>query len=282
MKLAAMAALGLSSSLVYARLIEPNQLDIVELPILIYNLPLAFDGYRIVQFSDIHMDGTTMTRQRLAEIVEVINAQQPDMIAFTGDFVTGSRNFRLQDLIMPLRGLHAPDGVFSVMGNHDHRVPVSLIRTVVYDSGMIDLDNTVRVIQRDDALLYIAGIDSLLRHKARLDLVMEQIPDGATAILLAHEPDFADLSGATGRFALQLSGHSHGGQICVPLLTKFALPCYGERYVSGVHQIEEMVVYTNRGLGTVGLPLRFNCLPEITVFTLRSAAQLGFKTPAST
>ncbi len=280
-KLAALAAFGVGSSLVYARTVEPYRLRITEVPVLIYDLAPAFDGYRIVQFSDVHMDGKGMTRQRLAQIAAAVNAQQPDLIAFTGDFATYGQTFRLEDLTVPLSTLCAPDGVVATLGNHDHHHFAGLARYVMRSSDILDLSNAVHVIRRGDASLYIAGVDSILWRQSRLDLVLEQLPDDAVAILLAHEPDFADLSSATRRFALQLSGHSHGGQIRLPLLTKFALPLYGQHYSRGTTQVDEMVLHINSGVGTVGLPMRFNCPPEISVITLRSAAARGMKLPAS-
>ena len=280
-KLAALAAFGVGSSLVYARAVEPYRLRITEVPVLIYDLAPAFDGYRIVHFSDIHMDGRGMTRQQLAHIVATVNAQQPDLIAFTGDFATSGRTFPLEDLTVPLSALCAPDGVVATLGNHDHHRFAGLVRYVMHSSDILDLSNAVHVIRRGNASLHIAGVDSMLWRKSRLDLVLEQLPDDAVTILLAHEPDFADISSPTKRFALQLSGHSHGGQIRLPLLTRFALPIYGQHYSRGTKQVGEMVLHINSGVGTVGLPLRFNCPPEITVITLRSATARGMKLPAA-
>lgn len=281
MKIAALAAVGVGGSLAYARAIEPYRLRVTQVPVLIYDLASAFDGYRIVQFSDIHMDSKTMTRQHLEQIVAAVNAQAPDLIAFTGDFSTYSVAVQAEDLIAPLSALSAPDGVVATLGNHDHRYFGQITRTVMHDAKMIDLSNAVHVVQREADRLYLAGVDSVSRRRARLDLVLEQLPDDAVTILLAHEPDFADISCSTRRFALQLSGHTHGGQIRLPLLTKFALPAYGQRYSDGLTQLGEMVLHVSRGVGTVGLPMRFNCPPEINVITLRSGAALGMKLPAS-
>jgi predicted MPP superfamily phosphohydrolase len=103
---------------------------------------------------------------------------------------------------------------------------------------------------------------------AHLDIPLRKLPEGGTAILLAHEPDVADYAADTGRFALQLSGHSHGGQIVMPLLGPPRLPPMGRKYYAGLYSVGGMHVYTNRGLGVVGLPLRLLCRPEITVITL--------------
>jgi len=120
------------------------------------------------------------------------------------------------------------------------------------------------------ACLYIAGVDDHLTKLDRLDRVLELIPGEGIAVLLAHEPDFADFSASTGRFILQLSGHSHGGQIILPFISKFFLPAKARKYPSGLYQIKDMYLYTNRGLGTTWLNLRYRCPPEITVIVLKS------------
>lgn len=273
-KAAVLGGLSLGvSSLLYAHQRAALDLNILPVDIGVLDLPPEFEGYQIAHISDLHLDGLTMTRDRLGAIVAAINDQQPDLIAFTGDFVTNGRGFRVSDLVEPLRQLRARDGVVAVMGNHDHRLNTGLIRRAIRDSGLIDLNNAVHVVQRGAASLYVAGVDSVLRQRARLDLVLPQIPEGSLAILLAHEPDFADVSAATGRFVLQLSGHSHGGQIRLPVLTRLALPAFAQRYVQGVEQVGPMALYVNRGLGTVGPPLRFNCPPEVTLINLTEAVR---------
>jgi hypothetical protein len=118
-------------------------------------------------------------------------------------------------------------------------------------------------------MLHLAGVDDVWESQDRLDLVLEALPDAGAAILLAHEPDFADVSAAAGRFDLQLSGHSHGGQVIFPLRGPLVLPRYARKYPIGLYQVGGMLQYTNRGLGMIPPRVRFNCRPEVTVFTLR-------------
>ncbi len=250
-----------------------NWLDVREIDFYVGGLEPGFDGYRIAQFSDLHLDGRLTTPARFRELVSIINEQKADLIAFTGDFITRGVSFRLAELIAPLRDLYAPDGKVAIMGNHDHLVNTGLIRRAIRDGGMIDLDNAVYTVWRGDACLHIAGVDSLTRYCARLDLVMAQLPESGTAILLAHEPEFVEVSAATGRFALQLSGHTHGGQIRLPLLTRLALGRFTMRYLAGMYSVGGMSLYVNRGIGGVGPPLRINCRSELTIFTLRSLKQ---------
>nr|AUN37622.1 Ser/Thr protein phosphatase family protein [uncultured bacterium] len=255
------------------RIFHPTRswLDIRETDIGIADLPPEFEGYRIAQFSDLHFDGVVTTAARFRELVDAINASKVDLIAFTGDFVTKGIPYRLDDLIPPLRDLHAPDGKVAIMGNHDHRLNTALIRRVIHESGMIDLDNTFYTIQRGDQVLHIAGVDSLLVRQARLDLVLRQLPETGPAILLAHEPDFANVGAATKRFAVQLSGHTHGGQIRIPLLTLLLLRNLNPRFMPRALMAGDMLLYINRGIGTVGLPIRFRCPSELTLITLRAA-----------
>jgi predicted MPP superfamily phosphohydrolase len=133
----------------------------------------------------------------------------------------------------------------------------------------MELRNAVKTLRRGDAMLHLCGVDSVLEGVDRLDRVLEALPEGGAAVLLAHEPDFADTSAGTNRFDLQLSGHSHGGQVSLPLLRSAVLPRLSHRYPRGLYRVGGMFLYTNRGLGTHPR-FRFGCRPEITVFTLRA------------
>ncbi|RPI87733.1 MAG: metallophosphoesterase [Chloroflexi bacterium] len=260
------AILGLGGY-IYARQIEPNRVDINHYSLKFANLAPEFKGYRLVQISDIHADGW-MTRNRVADIIKIVNSLNPDLIAITGDFVTYESTSHMDWLAVELGKLKAQDGVFAVLGNHDHWSGADQVRKGLKDGGVIELQNSYHTLTRGEAVLHIAGIDSHYIGMARIDTLVEKIPDKGFAILLAHEPDFADLAAATGRFELQLSGHSHGGQIHIPILAKPFLPYYGKKYPRGMYQINGMKLYTNRGLGMIHLPLRFNARPEIAVFTL--------------
>ncbi len=254
----------------YARFVEPSWLDVVHVPLALPRLDAAFTGYRIVQISDIHMDNW-MTPARLTEIVHTVNAQQPDLVAVTGDYVTYDAAAYAPDLTTTLSGLQAHDGVVAILGNHDHWSGASILRDVIHDSGMIDLTNAIHTLVRGNAVLHIAGVDDIWAGDPQLDAVIGQLPAIGAAILLAHEPDFADVSAATGRFDLELSGHSHGGQVRIPFFGPVHTVRWGKKYVAGRYQVGTMMQYTNRGVGMLSPHVRFSCRPEITVFTLRAA-----------
>lgn len=264
----ALAGLG---SYAYARDIEPSWVEVVPVTLRLPRLSSAFDGYRVVHISDIHLGTGVMTAERLAFIVDMVNAQQPDLVAITGDFVTHPPiDPLIPGLVVTLMQLTPRDAAAAVLGNHDHWTAPDEIRQMLRDTGVVDLSNSVHTIRRGAAALHIAGVDDWWERQDRLDLVLAQLPEDGAAVLLAHEPDYADISAASGRFDLQLSGHSHGGQVIVPFVGPIVLPRYGRKYPLGLYSVGSMWQYTNRGIGTVKPSVRFNCRPEITVFTLTS------------
>jgi uncharacterized protein len=252
---------------IYARKIEPNWLDINQIDVTLPKLDRAFNGYRIVQISDLHAgDGTD--RSYLEKVVDAINAQNPDLVVITGDHITRLPKQHLE-LLDTLSKLHPRDRTISILGNHDVFNDPAPIRTALKKAGITLLENTIYTVNRDLATLHIAGVGDIFAEQDRLDRVLAQLPPTGAAIMLAHEPDFADETAATGRFGLQLSGHSHGGQIRLPFYGGYT-PTLAEKYPIGRYQVGEMIQYTNRGIGMVKLYARFNCRPEISVFNLVS------------
>ena len=268
------ALLGVAG-LVYAREIEPRRLEVTSVAPVLPRLAKEFDGYQIVQIGDIHLEDWTKPR-RLNQIVNLVNDQRADLIVITGDFLSYSVDPGVPGRLTEALGkLKARDGVLAVMGNHDYLTDVETVRRCIREAGIPELRNEIHTIERGDAALHVAGIDDVMEGRGRLDLVLEKLPEGGAAILLAHEPDFADVSSATGRFDLQLSGHSHGGQVRMPFWGPLILPPFSQRYSGGLYEVGDMLQYTNRGLGFVDARLRFLCRPEVTVFTLRCRSLAG-------
>ena len=256
--------------LFYAREIETRWLEVRPVTLTLPRLAPEFDGYRIVQIGDIHLEDWTKPR-RLNRIVELVNEQQADLITITGDFLSYSADPGVpRRLVEALGRLRARDGVVAVMGNHDYMTDVDLVRRCLKEAEVPELRNDVRTMWRGDAALHIAGVDDVMEGRSRLDLVLQKLPEEGAAVLLAHEPDFADVSAAAGRLDLQLSGHSHGGQVRMPFWGPVFLPPHSQRYSAGLYEVGGMLQYTNRGLGFVDARLRFLCRPEITVLTLRT------------
>jgi len=246
---------------------NPGDFEVVKIKVNISGLSTPFQGYRIVHISDIHY-GQWISADRLRGVIGLINLQEPDLVAITGDFVSYSGR-KIEELIPLFKGIRARDGTVAVLGNHDYWVGAERIRSILSESKIIELNNDVYKVTREGCALYIAGVDSSTLKKNQLDKVLQKLPPNGPAILLVHEPDFADSSAETKRFSLQLSGHSHGGQFVIP---KLGTPFRGngfKKYPLGRYQVEEMVQYTNRGLGTNAFWIRINCAPEITVIDLQ-------------
>ncbi len=260
----------------YMQKVEPSWVEVKRVRLKLPRLPEAFSGLRIAQLSDIHI-GPWMTLEKVQEILEVVTAQSPDVLALTGDYVlaygrmTRSYMTELDEMAQALRRVSGDLPVVAVLGNHDHLYNPEQVRAALERGGAHVLMNSVHTLARGAARFHVAGIDDFYRGSPDLNAVLRAFPPDECAMLLAHEPDFADTSAETGRFDLQISGHSHGGQVVLPFIGPPILPKWGEKYFSGLYQVGQMFQYTNRGVGMTFPTVRFNCRPEITLFTLESA-----------
>ena len=197
----------------------------------------------MAQISDIHM-GDWMNAERLSDVVRAVNAQSPDLIAITGDFVTQDAGSHARDLIKGLSQLKARDGVVAVLGNHDYWSDPQVVRDVLVASGVRELANSVQTLQRGAAKLHIAGVDDIWEGRDRLDLVRAALPADGAAILLAHEPDFADESAAAGTIrSSSFPAIPTVAQIVAPFMGPLHVPRFGRRYPSGQYQVGEMIQY---------------------------------------
>jgi predicted MPP superfamily phosphohydrolase len=169
-----------------------------------------------------------------------------------------------------LSQLTAPHGVWAVLGNHDDGTDPEHVTRVLESENIRVLANQSEAMERDGARFWLAGVNDVFSQTANLTETLRSVPADEAVILLAHEPDFAD-EAARFRIDLQLSGHSHGGQIRIPFLPPLYLPELAKKYYLGRYQVGSLALYTNAGLGTIRVPMRLNCPPEITLLTLRRA-----------
>ncbi len=200
--------------------------------------------------------------------MQIVNDQQPDAIAITGDFVTWQANPFENSLVKALQILNPRDVTVAILGNHDYWTNPEAVRRAIRQGGSTDVNNRVHTLRRGKAMLHLCGVDDIGMKRHRLDLVLKALPDDGAALLLAHEPDYADISSKPKRFDVQLSGHSHGGQVRLPMIGPMFLPYMAHQYPAGLYTVNGMLQYTNRGLGLAYPQLRINCPPEITVMTL--------------
>ncbi len=274
--LASAAGLALYSGEIARHLIEVTQTEI-RIP----SLPLAFHGFRIAQLSDIHMDEFTEPFF-LRMAIDRINRLRPDAVFLTGDFVTHEllpRSFSIRSGWSCARILDTLDcrQRYAVLGNHDVTVNARAVSQALTSNNIAVLRNSFVALERGSSRIWLAGLDDCIEGTPDIDRAIPEFIRNRTeepAILLCHEPDFADtvLAHPAGQsVALMLSGHTHGGQVRIPLLGPMGLPDLGRKYVEGAFQLQSLQLYVNRGIGTVGVPFRLNCPPEITLITLRRA-----------
>ena len=269
LRLAAASAAGLA---LYAGEIARHEIEIIQRTITLSGLPDAFAGMRIVQISDFHFEEFTEAFF-LKEIVRRVNALTPDVVVLTGDFVSLGplrRHFAirmgyqcaelLSEIQCPIR--------YAILGNHDAGVSAPAVTDALLTHGIPVLANRSVPLERGSQRLWFAGVEDALKQRPNLAVALPAGRGNEPVILLAHEPDFADY--ALGhKIGLVLSGHTHGGQICIPFLPPLFLPELGRRYVHGLFTLDDgLQLSVNRGIGAVLVPFRFRCPPEITVITL--------------
>jgi hypothetical protein len=272
---------GAAGLALYSGEIARHWIEVAHRDIALAGLPQVFDGLRIVQLSDIHMDGFTEPFF-LRHAVELINSMQPDQVYLTGDFVSdgiSTRAFAVGAAWQCANILNTLECTnrYAVLGNHDLGVGEQDVTAALTANGITVLNNAHLPIERSGGRFWLAGVDDPLCGQPDPDLAIppsiRHVPH-EPVILLSHAPDYADtlLRHPAGEATdLMLSGHTHGGQVRLPLVGALELPELGRKYVEGWFRLGGMQLYVNRGIGTVGVPFRLNCPPEITLITLRTA-----------
>jgi predicted MPP superfamily phosphohydrolase len=251
--------LSLAAAVGYARYCERHAVEVVTVPIAL-GLPKPFS---VALLSDIHFDPLFETGY-LESVIARTNQLAPDMIVFAGDFVSHSLD-RLADLGGILSKATATFGKFAVLGNHDHWVGADQVVLALESAGVTVLRNQSAAIPGCEPW-YLTGLESFWCGKPDPSCI-ERLSDDARHILLAHEPDsFDELTDP--RIALQLSGHTHGGQVRLPMLGAIQLPKWGKKYQAGMYERSGQKLYVNRGIGTVMRHYRLNCAPEISLLRL--------------
>ena len=240
-------------------------------------LPSAFHGLRVVQISDIH-HGLFLPKEWLSEAVRQANRLNADIIALTGDFVTYSRR-NIEPAAELLGRLRARYGVYAVLGNHDFRVDADAVASALTRQDIEVLRNRHISFSHGGESVYLAGVDDY-GYGADLRRAMRGVPSNAASILLAHNPRVIHLA-SRNNVSLVLSGHTHGGQVNVPLLgTVYGRSPERLRYKIGWDRMGATQIYVSRGIGTIVLPWRFRCPAEITHLKLLQGAT-GAAQPAA-
>jgi len=272
----------------YATQIEPRWIEVTTVEIRVQELAGSLDGVTIAQLGDFHV-GRNVSRDQVRRAVQITRDLEPDLIILTGDFVTGSASYSAA-CAEELARLEAPYGVYAVLGNHDNWTDADKVSANVEAAGIVVLRDEVRAIEVGESRLWLLGIEDT-GHTAgffggffgdfraiwdekrqRLSEMLEGVPDDEPRLLLVHNPDFTEML-PEGRIDLALCGHTHGGQVRLPLLGAPVVPSFfGDKYAHGLVHGPSTLVYVNRGIGLIPPAVRFNCRPEVTLVCLRGAS----------
>ena len=272
-----LSGLGVAGLLLYSGEFERHHLEITQRTIELKRLSPALDGLRIAQVSDIHYEQYTEP-SFARHVVAEVNRLEPDIVLLTGDYVSegpmpaafgAKTSYPCAEI---LSGINCPER-WCVLGNHDVTVGAAIVTDALKVHGLPVLANAHVPYERNGARLWIGGVKDIGKDDPDLHLAAPRKLQAANepVILMGHEPDYADKVVKHGGVDLMLAGHSHGGQVRVPLIGALYTPPLGRKYIEGLFHLQnDLQLYVNRGIGAVGVPFRFDCQPELTLFTLRS------------
>ncbi len=257
---------GLGAAALGYTLFEAGWIRIQRTTVSVPRLPNPFRGTTIAFLSDIH-HGPFTSLEYVEHVVKLTNALSPDVVLLGGDYVHRGGQY-IAPCFQALSKLKSAGGVYGVLGNHDHWEGTEATRRAMRSSGIVEMTNSGVWIERDDQRLRLSGVGDLWEDVQNLGDALADTRQSETAILVSHNPDFVE--GITDRrVGLVLSGHTHGGQIVLPIVGAPRVPSrYGQKYLRGLIKTPYTQVFVTRGLGTITPPVRFCCRPEIVLITL--------------
>ncbi len=255
----------------WAFLIEPNRLVINEQTIYLPNWKETLGSVKIAAISDLHVGSPFVDVEKLQAVVTKTNRSQPDLIVLLGDYMVrdtwDSTPVEPEIIAEALKGLRAPLGVFAVLGNHDHWYHAGKVRSALENAGIRVLENEVVGIQKGDETFWLVGLADAWTGKDDIAGTSQKIPLNEPAIVLTHNPDILPRLPAALR--LTLAGHTHGGQVNIPLLGRRIVPSeFGERYAAGHIEENGKQLFVTTGIGTSVFPVRFRVPPEIVLLNI--------------
>jgi predicted MPP superfamily phosphohydrolase len=273
--------LGLSALLVlssiglglYALWIEPSRFVVRHETLALPHWPVAESGLRVALLSDLHVGSPYWTLSRLQRLIDATNHEHPDLVLLAGDYLINGVRFGRwvapEPIARVLGELSAPLGVVAVLGNHDWWNDGPRVQRALTSAGIHVLDNQVLPIEHAGSRFYVVGIADLLTRPVDVPRTLALVPSGEPFLVLTHEPDV--FPQVDGRAALTLAGHTHGGQVALPLIGRPLVPSvYGQRYAAG-HIVEgDRQLFVTTGVGTSIFPVRLGVPPEVMILELRS------------
>lgn len=257
---------------VWGFFVEPDRIVVREEVIALDPRAEVFRGLKVVALADLHAGAPHIKEEKIGRLVETVNAARPDLVVLLGDFVIqgvrGGEFMEPEVIAAHLRGINAPHGVYAVLGNHDWWLGGERVARALTAAGVRVLENDVARIEKDGRVLWLAGLADLWTRRPDVEGTLRQVTDDAPVVVLTHNPDlFPDIP---ARVALTLAGHTHGGQVNLPLAGRLVVPSrFGQRYAQG-HVVEDgRHLYVTSGVGTSIIPVRFRVPPEVVVMTFK-------------
>ena len=255
----------------YSYFIEPSRLIVHEENLKIPHWNEKLNGFKVIAISDIHGGSNNVTEGKIRKLVEMANAENPDLIVLLGDYVSEVR-FKSKDLRMPvetiadnLQGFKAKYGVYAIIGNHDWWYDEIKVRSEFERVGITFLENEVKAIQVGDETVWLWGIEDLWKNRRVPSEALKEIANKQNIIAITHNPD--SLLKAPPEISLMLAGHSHGGQVKFPFYGARAF-VNDKRFMAGYAEVDGKHVFVTSGIGCTGPQIRFNVPPEIAVLKL--------------
>ena len=265
--LAATPLVAVSGISAYARFIEPYRYWISETDVFIRDLPERFENFRITQLTDIH-HSRILGLDEVRRVVALAQQTKPDMFVLTGDYTTTYRRF-IEPCAEALASLSAPEGIWAVLGNHDHYTDPELTTRALQRQHIAVMNNVHTTLQRGPDALQLAGIDDSTWNAVDWNAAFAGLNRTTPTILLSHQPGVLDLE-QTRDVALILSGHTHGGQVRFPFVGAPARYATNDlKYDRGLFRRGATQLYVSSGTGVIGLPVRLGARPEIAVLRLK-------------
>jgi predicted MPP superfamily phosphohydrolase len=279
----AVSIVGLAAGGTYACTVEPTWLEVNRHRVVLPRLPPAFAGIRIAHLTDLH-HSELLGKKYLEEVFETVMRERPDMIAITGDFITGFRgdfadhrrrngDFFLAEICEMLKVLRAPLGVWASLGNHDFWYGAQQVTQFLFERAGVRVlrDENVRIVI-EDSQIALVGLTDLWSETIAWDRALSGVGESDCRIAMMHNPDAFDAACAAG-LDLVMCGHTHGGQVRIPILGPPILPIKQRRFAEGWFHSGGTRMYVNRGVGVIALPVRFNARPEAAIFELQPEAE---------
>ncbi len=265
------AAALVAGGTTYAYAVEREWLEVTHRTVKLEGWPPAFDGLRVAHLTDLH-HSPVVPLAYLERCIARANAERPDLVALTGDYVTLSKRWEfIEPVAAALGKLRAPLGVFASLGNHDVWMGATLVQQALERNGCTVLRNRGMAAARDGGRLGVVGLGDLWTEDVNFREGFRGVPEGWPSLILMHNPDTFE-EWPAGHPGLILAGHTHGGQVAIPGYGPPFVPSrYGNKYARGLFQRGDAAMYVNRGVGTAVFAVRFMVRPEIAILTIRPA-----------